>query len=243
MNHIKRYNESTETKEFKNTDEDIQMFFTDYTDERPNSLTIENGLVYDGRFITDTSYMKDPSKYRRAKLITLDVCDADGISTKGMGKSLTNLDVLQNLLEDIKRFYALSGEDVNYSINTDYSGLTVQFITLGDVPKDEESQATKIDGYLQRVKECIKKKGFKRQTIRGNWLDMKFPAKGGGYMGFAYGVSDKLRKIGSGELELHMTDNPVDRELITVRNEAWEDGLKFSLSGGDNQVVLKLVKR
>ena len=35
----------------------------------------------------------------------------------------------------------------------------------------------------------------------------------------------------------------IDREIITVRNEAWEDGLKFNISGGDNQVVLKLVKR
>lgn len=40
-----------------------------------------------------------------------------------------------------------------------------------------------------------------------------------------------------------MTADVVDRELITVRNEAWEDGLKFYISGGDQQVVLKLVKR
>lgn len=160
-----------------------------------------------------------------------------------MGKCLTNLDVLQNLIADIKRFYAISGEEVNYSINTDYSGLEVKFITLGEFAKAEESQAEKIDGYLQRIKECIKKKGFKRQTIRGNWLDMRFPAKGGGYMGFAFGVREKLSKIEDGRVNLDNTENEVDRELIKIRNEAWEDGLKFSLSGGDNQVVLKLVKR
>jgi hypothetical protein len=33
------------------------------------------------------------------------------------------------------------------------------------------------------------------------------------------------------------------RVLIEIRNEAWEDGLKFNISGGDQQVVLKLVKR
>ena len=244
MKHLKSFNENKEeVKEFKNTDDDIRMFFTDYTDESPDALTINNGLVYDGRFIDDTSYMKNPSKYRRAKLITLSVCDADGISTPGMGKCITNLEVLQNLLDDIKRFYALSGEEINYSINTDYSGLEVQFIVLGDVPKAEESQSDKIDGYLQRIKECIKKKGFKRQSIKGNWLDMRFPKKGGGILGFAIAMSDKLSKIGSGVIDLDSATNDVDRELVVIRNEAWTDGLKFSLSGGDDQVVLKLVKR
>jgi hypothetical protein len=31
--------------------------------------------------------------------------------------------------------------------------------------------------------------------------------------------------------------------MVEIRNEAWEDGLKFELGGGDQQVVLKLVKR
>lgn len=243
MKHLKKFNETTEVKSFKNTDEDIRMFFTDYTDDRPGSLTIENGLVYDNHFITDTSYMKDPSKYRKAKLITLDVCDVNGISTKGMGRCLTDLEVLQNLLSDIQRFYAISGEEVNYSINTDYSGLEVKFITLGDVPKTDESQATKIDGYLQRVKEWIKKRGHKKQTISGNFLDMRFAKKGAPTMGYDYYVGEKLRKVGDGRLTLDNTTDESDRNLITIRNECWEDGLKFSISGGDNQVVLKLVKR
>lgn len=239
MKHLKKFNESDEVKTFKNTDEDIQMFFTDYTDENSDALTIKNGLVYDDRFVEDTSYMKNPSKYRRAKLITLNVCEADGISTPGMGSSLTNLEVLQNLLEDIKRFYALSGEDINYSINTDYSGLTVEFIVLGDVPKAEESQTDKIDGYLKRIGECIKKKGHKRQSIKGNWLDMRFAKKGD----YDIMISSKLGKIADGTLNLDNTTNEIDKEIIAIRNEAWEDGLRMNISGGDQQVVVKLVKR
>lgn len=240
MKHLKKFNEN---ETFKTSDDVIREFFFDYTDDRPDSLTIENGLVYDGRFITDTSYMKDPSKYRKAKLITLDVCDASGISTKGMGKCLTDLDVLQNLINDIQRFYAISGEKVNYSINTDYSGLSVSFITLGEFAKAEESQSEKIDGYLQRIKEWIRKKGHKKQTIGGNWLDMRFAKKGAPTMGYDYYVGEKLRKVGDGILTLDNTTDESDRNLITIRNECWEDGLKFSISGGDNQVVLKLVKR
>lgn len=239
MKHLKKFNESDEVKTFKNTDEDIQKFFTDYTDEDPDSLKITNGLVYDGRFIIDTSYMKNPSEYRRAKLIELYVCDADGISTPGMGSSLTNLEVLQNLLEDIKRFYALSGEDINYSINTDYYGLKVQFIVLGDVPKAEENQSTKIDEYLKNIGECIKKKGHKRQSIKGNWLDIKFDKKGN----YDIAISSKLKRISSGALNLDNTTNEIDRELIEIRNAAWEDGLRMDISGGDQQVVIRLVKR
>lgn len=246
MKHLRKFNESSETVTFKNTDEDIQLFFTDYSDDNPNALTIKNGLVLkngnDARFIDDTNYMKDPSKYRRAKLITLRVGKPNGIQLE-MVKCMTDLEMLSNTLLDIKRFYDLSGEDVNYTINTDYMGLTVKFITLGDMVKTEESQSAKIDDYLKRVGECIKKKGHKRQTIDGNWLDMRFAKKGGGPLGFDYAVSNKLRKIGSGELTYDMTADVVDREIITVRDEAWEDGLKFYISGGDQQVVLKLVKR
>jgi hypothetical protein len=156
---------------------------------------------------------------------------------------MTDLEMLSNALLDIKRFYALSGEDINYSVNTDYMGLEVSFITLGDMIKPEETQSKKIDEYLKRVKECIKKKGFKKQTINGNWLHMRFPKRGGGPLGWEYSVSEKLREIGNGDLTFDMTANVIDRELITIRNEAWEDGLKFNISGGDQQVVLKLIKR
>ena len=58
MKHLRRFNEN---ESFNTSDDDIREFFFDYTDENPNSLKIENGLVYDGQFITDTTYMKDPS--------------------------------------------------------------------------------------------------------------------------------------------------------------------------------------
>lgn len=242
MIHLRKFNEATEEPvTFKNTDEDIQLFFTDYSDENPNALKITNGLVYDGEFKSDTAYMKDTSKYRRAKLIELNVGKANGVSISS-GKCMTDLEMLSNTLLDIKRFYDLSGEDINYTINTNYMGLTVKFITLGDMIKPEESQSAKIDDYLKRIGDCIKKKGFKRQSIKGNWLDISF-TKADSRAYLDHGVSIKLGKIGRGELTFDMTADVVDREIITVRDEAWEDGLKFYISGGDQQVVLKLVKR
>jgi hypothetical protein len=237
MKHLKKYNESIE-KTFKNDDSDIKLFFTDYTDEDSNALTIKNGLVHDGRFITDTPYMKDISKFRRAKLITLNVGKLDGLSI-GIDSCITDIDRLSDVLADIKRFYELSGEEVNYTINTSHMGLVIKFITIGDEIKEDESKSSKIDGYLKRVGECIKKKGHKRQSIKGNWLEMRFAKRGD----YDFAISSKLRKIGDGSVNLDNTTNEIDIETINIRNEAWEDGLKFNISGGDQQVILKLIKR
>lgn len=242
MKHIRKFTESKEESTFKNTDEDIRYFFTDYTDEDPNSLQIKNGLIYDGRFIEDTSYMKDPSKFRRAKLITLKVGKPNGLQIR-ISKCMTDLEMLSNALLDIQRFYDLSDEDVNYTITTDHTGLIVEFITLGDMIKPEESQSSKIDGYLKRISDSIRKMGHKNQTIKGNWLDIKFPKRGGGPLGFRYGIANKLNKIGNAEINLNNVTSDFEEELVNIRNEAWEDGLKFNLSGGDEQLVVKLSKR
>ena len=143
-----RFNESTDTVTFKNTDGDIEDFFFDYIDKDPKSLTIKNGLVYNGNFVPDTTYMKDTSKYRRAKLITLRVGKPDGIQID-MGNCMTDIEMLSNTLQDIQRFYDLSGEEVNYKINTSYMGLIVEFITLGDMVKAEEFRRTRIGWRLQ----------------------------------------------------------------------------------------------
>ena len=51
MKHLKKFNENSNTNEFKNTNDDIKMFFTDYTDEDIDALTITNCLLYDGGVI------------------------------------------------------------------------------------------------------------------------------------------------------------------------------------------------
>ena len=234
MNHIKKFNES---ETFKNTDYDIKMFFTDYTDENPKALTIENGLVYNNNFIKDTVYMKNVTNYRKAKLITLNIGEQNGIHINGKS-CITDLEMLSNVVFDIKRFYALSEEKINYTLYTDYAGLNVQFITLGDMVKPEESKSEKIDNYLKRISECIKKKGWKRVSIKGDWIDISFPKK----MDRSYEMHTRLYRISNGQINLDNTTNEIDRELITIRNEITEDGLQFNLGGGDQQVTLKLVK-
>ena len=81
--------------------------------------------------------------------------------------------------------------------------------------------------------------GHKRITVKGNWLEARFSKKND----YSFGISNKLHKIGRGEITLDNADRDYYIKMVEVRNEAWEDGLKFQLGGGDQQVVLKLVKR
>src|ERR1022692_3260256 len=128
MKHLRKFNEG---KEFKNDDVDIHQFFTDYTDEDKDALSIENCLLYDGRVIKETHYMKDISKYKRCKEITLTVGKTDGIDTLNSGQCFTSFEILKNAVHDIERFFALSGEEVNYTINTEYDELVITFVTIG----------------------------------------------------------------------------------------------------------------
>jgi len=240
MKYLRRFIESQEVREFdEHTDADIRQLFTDYTDENPDSLTIKNVFIVDGQVKDETAYMKDASKYRKAKLVKLSLGKVDGINI-GMDKCLTSFDTLKDVLHEIERFYDLSEEkEINFSIGMDWEGLTITFIIMGGFAKQEESMSDKIDGYLTRVKEWLKSMGHKRVTLTGNFLDARF-AKTSYY---ASGISNTFFKVGNGTMNLDNTDNEKRRVLIEIRNEAWEDGLKFNISGGDQQVVLKLVKR
>jgi multimeric flavodoxin WrbA len=244
MRYIRKFNES-ETKQFKNTDEDIKMFFTDYTDESPDALTITNCLLYDGMVIKETPYMKNISKYRRCKQIELTVGKADGIKAmdtfSGGGQCFTSFEVLKNAVFDIERFFALSNEEVNYTINTSYDELVITFVTVGDDIKPEETHSTKIDTYLLELKGILSGRGYKRISISGNRLDLRTPQKP---RDTAINLSWFLSKIKNGERNLDNTNSEYirDIELIKWRNKIIEDRFNFDISGGDNQVVIKMIK-
>ena len=240
MKYLRRFIESQEVREFdEHTDLDIRQLFTDYTDENPDSLTIKNVVIVDNHVKDVTPYMKDVSKYRKAKMVTLSLGKVDGISI-GMEKCLTSFDKLKDVLHEIERFYDLSEEkEINFNIGMDWKGLTITFIIMGGFAKQEESMVDKIDGYLTRIKEALNSMGHKRITIKGNWLDARF---GRGSKDYSFGISRSLRKISDGEMTLDNTERDYYIKMIEVRNEALEDGLKFDISGGDQQVVLKLVK-
>lgn len=132
-----------------------------------------------------------------------------------------------------------SGEEINYTIKTEYDELIIRFVVVGGNLTPEESFSKKIDKYLSELKEIIKRKGHKRATDRGNFLDIR-PSKD-----YAYGVSSKLSKVRDEVINLNNVspDNKIDIDLINWRNSLWDDGFTYEISGGDKQVVVTLKRR
>jgi len=227
---IKRFNESTET--FKNTDEDIKLFFTDYTDDNLGTLNIENALVKDGVIGKMTPYVKDPKKVRKCKIVTLNIGKPKGLKLPN-GNCMNDLETLENLILDIKRFYALSGEEINYIINTDFMGLSVKFITLGEYLTDSDSKSKEIDELLGELKAIFKENG-KRPSLKGNWLELK------GNIDY---ISDYFWKIDRGDWNgnhHHYAQSKFIRSLIDWYNKVTAEGFTLKTSTNERQFVVRL---
>ena len=68
MKHLIKFNESVNSEKFKNTDDDIKLFFIDYIDANPQSFSIKNALLFNNTVVPETSYIPDISKYRKCKI-------------------------------------------------------------------------------------------------------------------------------------------------------------------------------
>lgn len=192
-----------EDNNFKNDDKDILLFFTDYYDKNPNNFIIKNVLVYDNKKVIEkTPYLKEPSKYRKGKLVKVKIDKPDGINFSS-SNSLTSLSVLQDLLSDIERFYELSGEEINYKINTDFTGLYIEFLVLGDYMKDSDSKVSKIDKLLKEFKSLFVKRKF-RPRLSGNLVELRTKAKASRSRFGDYSISLKyvMNKIKNGDVTL-----------------------------------------
>jgi hypothetical protein len=229
---------------FKNTDEEILMFFTDYYDENPDNFSIKNVLVFDNeRVVEETPYMKTPSKYRKGKLIKVKIAKPDGIIFSG-SSSLTSISVLQDLLSDIERFYDLSGEDVNYKIDMNYMGLSVEFLVLGEYMKDSDSKVGKVDELLKEFKELFTKRGF-RPKLKGNSVEIRTSAKKSwsAYGDYSVDLRSIMNKINNGDINLENLPRPNWRDLVEWYNKVQENRLSIKVMGGDHQFLLKLINQ
>lgn len=238
MKHLKRIFE--DENKFKNTDEEIIMFFTDYYDE--GNFSIENVLLFDNKEVVKvTPYLKKPSKYRKAKLVKIKVDKPKG-PLHNMSNFSTSLETLQNILADLERFYDMSGEEVNYKIITDFSGVHIQFLVAGESPTEDDSKVKIIDDLLKEFKDIFKEIGF-RPSLRGNLVEIRTSAKKGRSIYGDYSVDLRriMYKISNGE---DLDDRfiiwlSVDK-LTEWYNKVQDNGLNISLSGGDHQFMIKL---
>ncbi len=226
---------------FKNTNEEILDFFIDYYDEDPNNFKIEDVLLYDNKEVKKVSpYLKEPSKYKKAKLVTVKVDKPSG-PLYNMSNFSNSLETLQNILSDLERFYDITDEEVNYKIVTDYTGVKIQFLVVGDVVSNDTSKVKVIDELLKEFKNMYVKRGF-RPSTRGNWVEIKTSAKKSWsrYGDYSIDLRDLWNRIINGQITLDNLPMEKYRDLVEWFNKVTSNNLSVETLGGDHQFVIRL---
>lgn len=240
MKHLVKINDFKINESFKNTDDEILEFFVDYYDIDKNNFNIKNVLVFNNeRVVDETPYLKNASKYRKAKLVKVLVEETDGVFFPG-GKSLTSLESLRNILSDLERFYDISGEDISYKINTDYMGLSIEFLVLGEEMKEDSNKSKVIDDLLKELKSIFVKRRF-RPSLRSNLIELRTSGhkSKSRYGDYSVDLRSIFKKINDGDVNL---ENSEGRwiDYIEWRNKVHDNGLTIYTSGGDHQFLIKL---
>lgn len=158
-----------------------------------------------------------------------------------MSKFSTSLETLQNILSDLERFYDMTGEEVNYKIITDYMGVHIQFLVVGEVVSDDSSKVKVMDELLKEFKEMFKKRGF-RPSTKGNWVEIKTSGKKSRsiYGDYSIDLRSLMNKIINGDITLQNLPRESYRDLVEWYNKVVSNGLNVQTLGGDHQFVVKL---
>ena len=255
---IRRFNEAA-TENWDNVENDIRLLFSEYTDQDDDTLKITdchveyNGMYKEGRLVIKKGVNFGTNRTAVAKLVELkfDMSDETGIDevesqfTFNTGTCMTDLDKLQEAIEIVQRFYiARNDNNVNFNIENDNGVLVLMFVVVGPDIEKKEDKMPKVNGWLRRMADLIAGYQKKRPVLKDNWLEFRYSSS---QSMMHTGTLTRLRKIAE---DRHQEVNPQDtkqaeyvKALKEIRDEAWEEGLKLSIGGGDKQVVIKFVTR
>ncbi len=231
---------------FKYTDEEIEDFFIDYVDNKGKYggglFKLTSGFIgSEKRFFTDVANVgKNSKECKRIEIILEDICT--GVYDPNTGRAVTNIDTISKLLETVKTFYARSGEEVNFIIDTQYDDVKVIFFIIGDtVGKSHFGTKDEIKSLLTELVDIIKKRtNFKRVALKGNnWLDVHTPKRTVFGLGADHYLGNSIRMAADGNLPEDERNLP----LIAWAQKVNQLNYDVKLSGGDNQVVVQLAKR
>jgi hypothetical protein len=253
---IKRFNEAA-TQGWDSVENDIRLLFSEYTDLDDEALKITdchveyNSTYKEGRLITRKNVNFGVNRTALAKLVELqfDMSEEKGIDevesqfTFNTGTCMTDLDKLQEAIELVQRFYiARNDNNVNFNIENDNGVLVLMFVVVGPDIDKKEDKMPKVNGWLKRMADLIAGYQKKRPVLKDNWLEFRYSPS---QSDMEWGTKIRLSKIADGTHEEVSSPQQAAyvKALKEIRDEAWEEGLKLSIGGGDRQVVIKFTSR
>jgi hypothetical protein len=245
MKHIKPYNESIfgPKKDGSYSKDEIEDFFLEYIDEGRGSVT-EGFLDKDNRYFTDVAKVSNTSKKCIKVKITLEDVSTGVIG--GSGTCLTNMDILTNLLTKIRTFYSRTELQPNFIIVPKWDDIVVEFYVPGEVVEGSHlNTKEEINTLLTELLPIIKKLGYKRVSLKSaNWFEVRTPQRAtsdaGRRYGEAYVLSSMMRQAREGGYENSPYESRV--QLHNWCQKVQQAGYRIETTGGDNQVIFKLVK-
>ena len=226
---------------FKHTNDEISDYFIEYVDGR--KFEMEDGfLSKDGRFFTGIGGIDDKTKEVKHVILRLDDV-ANGISSYSDGKCLTEFDTLPNAISTIKKFFIRTGYPINYQILTEYNDILIHIYIIGGlVDAKHLDTKTDINKYLLELSIILKEYGYKRINSRSNWLEIRTPVKD---RDADIHLNRTIRNAVDGNLPITPHLGTRQTKYYTSLND-WaqkvNQNYSVNISGGDNQVVVRLTK-
>jgi len=221
---------------FKYSDEEIEDFFLEFIDDKKFSLK-SGFLSKDNRFFTDVAGVNKGT--RKCKMVTIRIEGvANGIQGPGSGpRALTSFESLDKVLNEIKKFYARSGESPNFVIDPQWEDIDIVFFLTGGIVDESDSKIqSDIIEFQNELLDICKKRGYKRVSLKSNnWCEIRTPVK---EQNLYYGIVDVFYKLSNGNLP----ENERNQPLLNWYQRLTNAGLTIIRSGGDNQIVIKLKK-
>jgi hypothetical protein len=229
MKHLRKFNESE--KHIIKDNDDIIEYFTEWYDT--DRLIIEDYLfnTKENQVVKKTPYVKNPKIMKECKVVTINAFDSNnlkGASLPGMSANcLTDINALDNIISDIKRFYNISGQEVNYTIESDYMGIIFKLVIITGDYDESKTKQKDIDELFKELNQLLIERR-KRTTIKGNWFEIR------GENNYSNTFFKLKRNM--------LLDNGTEfiRGLLQWYQKVQDRGMELDISGGDNQTVLNL---
>ncbi len=235
--------ESTIESKYELSNEDIIDYFIDYADN--DQIEISDGWIEDNRFLHKKNHFSkaDLGKTKRAKLVIIPIeqQSEDGIHIETNLTTMRSLDPLIKAISELKRFYNLTNEEINFAIQQEFNNTNLILIISYDFINEKDLTGDTIDGFLKEISDfMVNDKSSpwknKKRIIKNNWVEFRFNSdRDSMYMW------DVLSKMGNNQ-PYWVNGQPRYPQLDEINQRIQQAGYKISPTGGNKQTVITLKK-